>query len=636
MAKKIALICGFLVLGILIVPVASPPGFASEASPSSSEATGLPADLQVQGDADQSDAEAGHSGSEATDFPTDLQSYDDAGQGLFARLAGRINANPFNLVGTVIFLLAILHTFFSKRFLDISHRLEHAHERKIEAGTAPLNSISHSAGVFHFLGEIEVVFGLWAIPLLLSILMFFDWPTVVGYVSHTVNYTEAMFVVVIMTLASTRPILKLSEATMNRVARLFGGSLSAWWLTILTLGPLLGSLITEPAAMTICALLLVSKFYQLEPSPKLKYATLGLLFVNISVGGTLTHFAAPPVLMVAAPWGWGTGHMALHFGWKAAVGILISNLLYWFLFRREFDALREKFTVRMLKEEIMITHMPREAGERAIDEVAAKAAAAPGAGGPKIASLVDGFAAEAKERLWERVQKRIPELGVDPQLTAQAFDERFEEIRLYRLQREFPHLLPKEQRAPFKDPRWDQREDPVPVWVMLVHLAFMGWTIFNAHHPALFVSGLLFFLGFAAVTAGYQNNVDLKSPMLVGFFLGALVTHGGVQGWWIEPVLGSLGELPLALTSMGLTAFNDNAAITYLSTLVPGFTDGLKYAVVAGAVSGGGLTVIANAPNPAGQAILKGHFGGGVSPVGLVRAALVPTLIVFGMFMLFS
>ncbi len=635
MAKKIAFFCVFLLLGALIVPVASPPCFASEASYWGSEAEGFPADLQSHDDAAQSQSDDGHSGSEATDFPTDLQSYDDADQSLLARLAGRIDANPFNLVGTLIFLLAILHTFFSKRFLDIAHRLEQAHEQKVEAGQAPLNSFSHSAGVFHFLGEIEVVFGLWAIPLLLSILFFFDWPTVVGYVSHTVNYTEAMFVMVIMTLASTRPILKLSEAIMNRVARLFGGSLTAWWLTILTLGPLLGSLITEPAAMTICALLLVSKFYQLEPSTKLKYATLGLLFVNISVGGTLTHFAAPPVLMVAGPWGWGTSHMLLNFGWKAAVGIMISNLLYWVLFRKEFDRLREKFTVRTLKEEILTTHMPRELGERAIDEVASQVAAE-GDVGPKVAALVDGLAAKAKERLWERVKKRIPDLGVDPELTAKAFDERFEEIKLYRLQRGFPQLLPKEQRAPFQDPRWDQREDPVPVWVVLVHLAFMGWTIFNAHHPALFVAGLLFFLGFAVVTASYQNNVDLKSPMLVGFFLGALVTHGGVQGWWIEPVLGSLGDLPLALASMGLTAFNDNAAITYLSTLVPGFTDGLKYAVVAGAVSGGGLTVIANAPNPAGQAILKGHFDGGVSPLGLLRAALVPTLVVFGIFMLFS
>ena len=608
MAKNFALICGFLVLAALLAPIASPPCFASGTA---------------------------HPSSEAASFPPALQDYDDAGQSILARLGGRIHSSPFNLIGTVIFLLAILHTFFSSRLSEISHRLDKAHEHKVEEGTAPLNSISHSARLLHFLGEIEVVFGLWAIPLLLSIFLIFDWPTVVGYVSHGVNYTEAMFVVVIMTLASTRPILKLSEATMNSIARLFGGSLTAWWLTILTFGPLLGSLITEPATMTICALLLVRKFYQLEPSPKLKYATLGLLFVNISVGGTLTHFAAPPVLMVAAPWGWSTGFMALHFGWKAAVGIVISNLLYWVLFRKEFDALREKFAVRSLKEEILTTHMPRETGERAIDDVVAKVVAVKGDPGPEIAAQVDGFAAETKQRLWERAQKKITELGIDPKLAAMAFEERFEEIKRYRLQKEFPYVLSREQRAPFKDPKWDQREDSVPVWVMLVHVAFMGWTIFNAHHPELFIPGLLFFLGFAAVTADYQNDVDLKPPLLVGFFLGGLVTHGGVQGWWIEPVLGSLGELPLAMASTALTAFNDNAAITYLSTLVPGFTDGLKYAVVAGAVSGGGLTVIANAPNPAGQAILKGYFDGGVSPIGLVKAALVPTLIVFSMFMLF-
>jgi Na+/H+ antiporter NhaD/arsenite permease-like protein len=84
-----------------------------------------------------------------------------------------------------------------------------------------------------------------------------------------------------------------------------------------------------------------------------------------------------------------------------------------------------------------------------------------------------------------------------------------------------------------------------------------------------------------------------------------------------------------------LTAFNDNAAITFLSTLVPGFTDSLKYAVVAGAVAGGGLTVIANAPNPAGQAILKKYFDNGVSPAGLLLGALAPTVIVWLCFLFY-
>ena len=174
----------------------------------------------------------------------------------------------------------------------------------------------------------------------------------------------------------------------------------------------------------------------------------------------------------------------------------------------------------------------------------------------------------------------------------------------------------------------------MPVWVTLVHVLFMGWTILNAHYAPLFVLGMLFFLIFAKVTEDYQNTVDLKPAMLVGFFLAGLVIHGGVQGWWIAPILGNLGDTSIMFVGTLLTAFNDNAAITYLATLVPGFTDALKYGLVAGAVAGGGLTIIANAPNPAGISLLKRHFEGGVSAVGLLRAAIVPTAIVFTMFFL--
>lgn len=84
-----------------------------------------------------------------------------------------------------------------------------------------------------------------------------------------------------------------------------------------------------------------------------------------------------------------------------------------------------------------------------------------------------------------------------------------------------------------------------------------------------------------------------------------------------------------------LTSFNDNAAITYLASLVPGFSDAAKHAVVAGAVAGGGLTVIANAPNPAGQSILQSYFGeDGVDPGKLFLAASIPTAICVGIFLL--
>jgi len=572
---------------------------------------------------------------EASLFPPPLHIYQDENRPVLVRLSNRAWESPFNLVGTLIFFAAILHTFLSSRFLAISAKLERLHKQKIARGEAPLNSVSQRARLMHFMGEVEVIFGLWAIALMAAILGFYDWPTAVGYLSHSVDFTEPMFVMVIMALAATRPILKLSESIMNGIAGTFGGSLTAWWLTILTVGPLLGSFITEPAAMTISALLLSRKFYVLEPSRRFRYATIGLLFVNVSVGGTLTHFAAPPVLMVAEPWGWSTVHMLGNFGWKAVVGIVISNALYWFMFRHEFAALRKEFHIRRLKDEILSTYLRREPIEREIEAIIGEMQDKRGFN-QNLEHLVQDFCRDVHGRLERQFCERIAHTEVEYDAAIEAFRQRFDEIHLFRMQRDLPHLLPESQRAPFVDPNWDQREDPVPAWVILIHVGFMAWTIANAHHPVLFIPGLLFFLGFANVTKNYQNNIDLKPPLLVGFFLSGLVTHGGVQGWWLEPVLGSFSETPLILMATVLTAFNDNAAITYLSTLVPGFTDPLKYAVVAGAVAGGGLTVIANAPNPAGQMILKKHFLHGVSPVSLLAASAIPTVVMLTVFLVFA
>ena len=567
-------------------------------------------------------------------FPPSLQSYQDQGQGVLERLQHRIAQNPFNLAATLLFFLAVAHTFLSSRLLAAGHALERAHAARVERGEAPLNSVSHRARALEFLGEIEVVFGLWAIPLMLAIVWLFDGQTALRYVSHTVNFTEALFVVVIMTLASTRPILKLAEALMGRAARAFGGSLTAWWLSILTVGPLLGSFITEPAAITISALLLSQKFYGLGPSARFKYATLGLLFVNVSVGGTLTHFAAPPVLMVARALGLGNGPHAERVRLEGGRGRgPVERSLLVRVPGRAGGAARGVRDTPL--QGARPDHLPLPGRLRARGQRDRRADACDWrVGKERLSDLVEGLSDEVEARMQARFLEVIAGESVDAQIALDAFRQRFNEVKLYRFRREFPHLLSADQRAPFVDPNWDQREDTVPAWVTCVHLVFMAFTIVNAHHPALFIPALLFFLGFAEVTASYQNRIDLKQPLLVGFFLGGLVVHGGVQGWWIEPVLGSLAEAPLMLMATVLTAFNDNAAITYLSTLVPGFTDELKYAVVAGAVTGGGLTVIANAPNPAGQAILKRHFDDGVSPAGLLAGALVPTLVLFSIFLL--
>ena len=166
-------------------------------------------------------------------------------------------------------------------------------------------------------------------------------------------------------------------------------------------------------------------------------------------------------------------------------------------------------------------------------------------------------------------------------------------------------------------------------------MAFLAWTVINNHYPALFIGGFLFYIAFTQATEHHQHELSLRPALLVGFFLAGLVVHGGLQGWWIGPVLRGLSEVPLFFGATTLTAFNDNAAITYLASLVPDFPESLKYAVLAGAVAGGGLTVIANAPNPAGQSILGKFFPDGVSAWRLFLGALVPTLIVCAAFLLF-
>ncbi|WP_233246097.1 putative Na+/H+ antiporter [Coraliomargarita sinensis] len=510
--------------------------------------------------------------SEHLNFPLPLEAYQELqveranelgiapeDLGIVEILKVRIAADPFNLIATLIFFGAVAHTFLATKFNKLAHQFEAAHLARIKShrkvyvqGKEP---VSFRATLCHFLGEVEAIFGIWLIPLLLSLVVLEPKGLLTAaYYIDSRNYTEPMFVVIIMAIASSRPVIQFAETCMRGIASIGRKTPSAWWLTILMIGPLLGSFITEPAAMTIAALLLGQQFYHLDPSPKFKYATLGLLFVNISVGGTLTHFAAPPVLMIVDTWHWNLPYMFTHFGWRAVLGVAVSTLAYYLVFKKEFVQLDRK----------------------------------------------------AKEL--EAESKNEPE------------------------------------------------PEPAPLWVIFVHLGFVAWTVITLHHPAFFIGGFLFFLAFTMATHHHQFDIQLKSPLLVGFFLAGLVTHGGLQGWWISPVLSMLAEIPLFIGATILTAFNDNAAITFLASQVPAFSpddflaghwvsktgkalataQGLEYAVVAGAVTGGGLTVIANAPNPAGQSILSKYFKGGVSPLYLLLGALFPTCVMAACFMILA
>src|SRR5919198_1778744 len=207
-------------------------------------------------------------------FPPPLNAYPASapGEGLLHVLRARIDAEPFNVVATGIFLLAILHTFAAARFAAWAHAVQRKHDVQARAdGRPPVPSVV--AEMLHFLGEVEVVFGLWAVVLLVAITLAKGWDIATHYLNDGVDYTDPLFVVVIMALASTRPVVRFAEAALRQLANIGRGTPAAWWISILTIGPLLGSVITEPAAMTISALLLARQFYDLRPSGRLKYAT---------------------------------------------------------------------------------------------------------------------------------------------------------------------------------------------------------------------------------------------------------------------------------------------------------------------------------------------------------------------------
>lgn len=417
--------------------------------------------------------------------------------------------NPFELVCSLLFALAIVHTFSTKYFEHLAH-LQPRH-----------------AGLWHWLGEVEVVFGFWALVLAITMFFMLGSAAAVEYID-TRNYTEPMFVFAVMVIAATRPILQAATGLLQWLARgvPLGGSLG-YYLVVMVLVPLMGSFITEPAAMTLAALILGNRFFARDLSTRLKYATLGALFVNISIGGTLTSFAAPPVLMVAAQWGWDTPFMASTFGWKAAIAVVVNVVGVSVWFRKELAAL--------------------------------------------------------------------------------------------------PLLTQAKDAAP-----------AVPLLLVAVHLAFLVGVVVFAHHPAIFLGLLLFFLGIAHAYEHHQDRLILKEGLLVAFFLAGLVVLGGQQQWWLQPLLMRMSSDMVFVGAIALTAFTDNAALTYLGSLVDGLSDSFKYALVAGAVTGGGLTIIANAPNPAGVAILRQHFDEGVvHPLGLLLAALPPTLVAAAVFWLF-
>ena len=415
-------------------------------------------------------------------------------------------STPENIqvIAAAIFAVALLHTFAAKQFERLSHRYP------------------RHAGLFHLLGEVEVVFGFWAIVLVLGMALLVGGSEALAY-AESRNYTEPLFVFVVMVIAASRPVLRAVMASVNTLAHYIPvpTPIATAWLGLAAV-PLLGSLITEPAAMTIAALMLAPQIFRTTVPEGVKYFALGVLFVNVSIGGTLTAYAAPPVLMVAAAWQWDSAFMAANFGWKAAIAVVINATAATFAMRRHLRT------------------------------------------------------------------PRAPQGG----------------------------------------------EARMPLSVVAVHIALLAAVVLMAHHPVAFLAIFLLFLGFTQAYDRHQSPLIIKEALLVAFFLAGLVVLGGMQAWWLQPIVAGLQPLALFMGSLGLTAITDNAALTYLGSLIAGISDESKYMLVAGAVAGGGLTVIANAPNPAGVALLKRGFADEtVGAGGLLLGALGPTAVAAAAFL---
>ena len=460
--------------------------------------------------------------------PRALETYPSAGtESLAAELTARVRIEPFNALATGIFLVAILHTFMAPRFARLAHRVQQGRDERARARSPSLR-----AEALHFLGEVEVVFGLWAVVLLAAIAAYTGWETAKHYLNDTVNYTEPLFVVVIMALASTRPVVGFAERALRprgRRRRRHAGRVVG----------------DDPDHRSAARL------------------------VHHRTGGDddLRAAARAPVLRSATQ-----SHAPQVRDARAAVRQRLD--------RRHADAFR-------------------------------RAAGADGG-----APVGVGHAVHAATLRLARGRSR-------------SSCRRWSYFVVFRRELQALAARPAGRRrgAARRGRGRARRCCRFRRGSTAVHVAFMAWTVVNAHYPALFVGGFLFFLGFARATAPTRARRAARRRCSSASSSPAWSSMAGCRAGGLRRCSASLSELPLFVGATVLTAFNDNALITYLATLVPEPRHELKLAVVQGAVTGGGLTVIANAPNPAGQALLGAFLRRRDLSARAARRGLVPTLI---------
>ena len=432
-----------------------------------------------------------------------------------------------NLFASVCFALALLHTLCA----PLLARWLATRGLPPSPSQSPSHPPSRHAGLWHLLCEVEAVFMLWALVFMLGLWASIGQDATLAQLRQR-SFTEPLFVLVTMIVSASRPVLHTVTLGVEALVKVLPGDrrMALLWV-VLTVVPLLGSVITEPAAMTLAALLLGQQALAERVSARFLYATLAVLFVNVSIGGTLTPYAAPPVLMVAQSWQWDLGFMLQEFGWRSALAVVINASVLTWLHRHEFH--------------------------------------------PHALHL---------------------------------------------------HEWPPGAPPPAPEPERDR--PPLPLWSALIHVGLLAVVIAHSHEGLVFVGVFMVFLGLVKAYPEHHDRLIAPEAMMVAGFLAGLVVLGGSQAWWLQPLVAQLSDTTVFWGALVLTAGVDNAALTYLGSTLTGLSESFKLALVSGAVAGGGLTVIANAPNPTGFALLKSRFPDqSLNPLRLFMAACWPTAV---------
>lgn len=241
---------------------------------------------------------------------------------------------------TVLFFFSVVHTFltpwFYQRFQVCKHKKMIFPEK--------WKKYLWLSECYRLLSRVETVFILWAVPLFLWFLYTEGYKMTISYFNSR-NYIFSLFIIIMLLLLESRPIVYLSECIFSSIAKIGKQSPRCWWWTLMIATPVSSVLLKETGAMIIATTLLSRSFYRFAPSTRFAYATMGLLFSNISLGGLTTGLSSRALFIILPSVKWGNSFILKYFCWKALIAILISTTVYYLIFRKEFARFPKVVTV---------------------------------------------------------------------------------------------------------------------------------------------------------------------------------------------------------------------------------------------------------------------------------------------------